>query len=79
MHGGDRTMIEEKWLIGKYMFNFKLTVMREPDHQRITLYWGFKLFKILRILKLLSGIIYTFSVLISFQANVFFLYQSIEV
>ena len=41
MHGGDRTMIEEKRLIGERMFNFKFTVMREPDQLRITLYLGF--------------------------------------
>ena len=40
VHGGGGTMI------GKCMFNFKFTVMRESDLQRITLFLGFKLFKI---------------------------------
>ena len=40
LHGGGRTMI------GKRMFNFKITVMRESDLQRITLLLGFKLLKI---------------------------------
>ena len=32
VHGSGRTMI------GKRMFNFKFTVMRQPDLQRITLF-----------------------------------------
>ena len=32
VHGNGRTMI------GKRMFNFKFTVMRQPDLQRITLF-----------------------------------------
>ena len=40
VHGGGRTMIV------KCIFNFKFTVMRELDLQRITLFLGYKLFKI---------------------------------
>ena len=63
VHGGGRTMIE-KWLIGKRTFNFKFTVMREPDLQRIIFF---------RILKLLSGIIYLIFVsLFHFRTMFFF-------
>ena len=44
VHGGGRTMIKKR-LIGKRMINFKFTVMREPDLQRIT-FLGFKIFNI---------------------------------
>ena len=78
VHGGGRTMIE-KWLIGKRMFNFKFTVMREPDLQRIT-FLGFKIFKIFQNFKTTFGYcLSNFCVLISFHANVLFLYQRIEV
>ena len=40
VHDGGRTMI------GKRMFNFKFTVMRKLDLQKITLFLRFKLFKI---------------------------------
>ena len=40
VHGGGRTMI------AKCIFNFKFTVMRESDLQRLTLFLGYKLFKI---------------------------------
>ena len=69
-HGGGRTMIK-KWMIGKCMFNFKFTVMREPDLQRITLFLGFKLFKIFDNFKTIFGYyLFNFCVLVSFQANV---------
>ena len=44
VYGGGRTVIK-KCLIGKRMFNFKFTVMRESDLKRIT-FLGFKIFKI---------------------------------
>ena len=70
VHGGGRTMIE-KQLIGKCMFNFKITVMRQPDVQRITLFLGFKLFKIFENFKTTFGYyLSNFCVFISFQANV---------
>ena len=70
VHGGGRTMIE-KGLIGKRMFNFKFAVMREPDLQRITLFLGFKLFKIFENFKTTFGYyLSNFCVLISFHANV---------
>ena len=68
MHIGGREMIE-KWLIDKRMFNFKFTVMREPNLQRLTLFLGFNYLRFLRILKILSGIIYLIFVLL-FQADV---------
>ena len=37
------------------MFNFKFTVILEPDQQRITLYLGFKLFKIFENFKTTLG------------------------
>ena len=37
------------------MFNFKFTLMQEPDQQRIALYLGFKLFKIFEKFKTTSG------------------------
>ena len=52
-YGGGRTIIK-KWLIGKRMFNFKFTVMREPDLQRIT-FLGFKIFKIFQNFKTTFG------------------------
>ena len=77
VHGSGRTMIE-KWLIGKRMFNFKFTVMREPDLQRIKSL-GFKMFKIFQNFKIIFGYyLSNFCVLISFQTNVLFLYQRIE-
>ena len=61
------------------MFNFKFTVMREPDLQRIT-FLGFKIFKIFQNFKTIFGYyLANFCVLISFQTNVLFLYQRIEV
>ena len=79
VHGGGRTMIE-KWLIGKPMFNLNFTVMREWDLQRITLFLNFKLFKIVENFKTTFWYyLSNFCVLISSQANVLFLYQSIEV
>ena len=60
------------------MFNFKFTVMREPDLQRIT-FLGFKIFKIFQNFKTTFGYyLSNFCVLISFQVNVLFLYQRIE-
>ena len=53
--------------------------MREPDLQRIT-FLGFKIFKIFQNLKTTFGYyLFNFCVLISFQANVLFLYQRTEV
>ena len=78
VHGGGRTMIE-KWLIRKRMFNFKLRVMRESGLQRIA-FLGFKIFKIFQNFKTTFGYyLADFYVLISFLANVLFLYQRIEV
>ena len=75
VHGGGRTMIE----IGKRMFNFKFTVTREPDLQRIT-FLGFKIFKIFQNFKTTFGYyLSNFCVLISFQPNVLSLYHRIEV
>ena len=77
VHGGGRTLIE-KWLIVKRMFNFKFTVMRQPDLQRIT-FLGFKIFETFKNFK--TTVRYYLSnscVLISFQANVLFLYQRVE-
>ena len=74
---GGQTMIK-KWLIGKCMFNVKFTVMQEPDLQRIT-FLGFRIFKIFQNFKTTSGYYLSiFCVFISFQANVLFLYQRIE-
>ena len=79
VHGGGRTMIK-KSLIGKRMFNFKFTVMRESDLQRITLFLGFKLVKIFENFKTTAGYyLSNFCVLISLKVNVLILYQSIEV
>ena len=51
--------------------DFKITVMREPDLKRITLFLGFKLFKIFENFKTTFGYyLFNFCVLISFQANV---------
>ena len=78
VHGGGRTMIE-RWIIGKRMLDFKFTVMREPDLQRIT-FLGFKIFKIFQNFKTTFGYyLSNFCVLVSFQANVLFLYQRIKV
>ena len=78
VHGGGQTMIE-KWLIGKRMINFKFTVMREPGLQRVT-FLGFKIFKISQNFKTLFGYyLPNFCVLMSFQDNVLFFYQRIEV
>ena len=78
VHGGGRT-VNEKLLIGKCMFSFRFTVMREPDLQRIT-FLGFKIFKIFQNFKTTFGYyLFNFCVLISFQANVLFLYQRTEV
>ena len=78
VHGGGRTMIK-KWLIGKRMFNFKLTVMREQDLQRI-LFLGFKIFKNFQNFKTtFRYYLPNFCVLTLFQTNVLFLYQTIEV
>ena len=53
------------------MFNFKFTVMQEPDLQGITLFLGFKLFKIFENFKTTFGYYLSdFCVLVSFQANV---------
>ena len=53
--------------------------MREPDLQRIT-FLGFKIFKIFQNFKTTFGYyLSNFCVLISFQANVLFLYQRIKV
>ena len=53
--------------------------MREPDLQRIT-FLGFKIFKIFQNFKTTFGYyLPNFCVLISFQANVLFLYQRIKV
>ena len=58
---------------------FKVTLMREPDLQRAT-FLGFKRFKIFHNFKTTFWpYISNFCVLISFQANVLFLYQRIEV
>ena len=60
------------------MFNVKFTVMQEPDLQRIT-FLGFRIFKIFQNFKTTSGYyLAIFCVFISFQANVLFLYQRIE-
>ena len=73
VHGGGRTMIEKR------MFSFNFTVMREPDLQRIT-FLGFKIFKIYQNFKTtVRYYLSNFCVLISFQANVLFLYQRIEI
>ena len=73
VHGGGRTMIEKR------MFNFNFTVMREPDLQRIT-FLGFKIFKIFQNFKTtVRYYLSNFCVLISFQFNVLFFYQRIEV
>ena len=53
VHGGVRAMIKKR-LIGKRMFNFKFTVMREQNLQRIT-FLGFKIIKIFQILKTTFG------------------------
>ena len=75
VHGGGRKIFE-KWLIGKSTFNFKFTVIREPDLQRIT-FLGFKIFKIFQNYKTTFGYyLSNFCVLLSFQANVLFLYQN---
>ena len=61
------------------MFNFKLRVMRESGLQRIA-FLGFKIFKIFQNFKTTFGYyLADFYVLISFLANVLFLYQRIEV
>ena len=53
--------------------------MREPDLQRIT-FLGFKIFKIFQNFKTTFGYyLCNFCDLVSFQANVLFLYQRIEV
>ena len=53
--------------------------MQEPDLQRIT-FLGFKVFKIFQNFKTIFGYyLSNFCVLISFQANVLFLYQRIKV
>ena len=78
IHGDGQTMIE-KWLFGKRMFNFEFTVMWGPDLQRIT-FLDFKIFKIFQIFKTTSRYyLSNFCALISFQAEVLFLYQRIEV
>ena len=64
VHGGGRTMIE-KWLIGKHMFNFKFTVMQEPDLQRIT-FLGFKISKIFQNFKTIFGYYYLVKILKKF-------------
>ena len=53
VHGGGRTMIKKR-LIGKRMFNFKFTVMREHNLQRIT-FLGFKMIKIFQNFKTTFG------------------------
>ena len=66
-------------MIEKRMFNFNFTVMREPDLQRIT-FLGFKIFKIFQNFKTtVRYYLSNFCVLISFQFNVLFFYQRIEV
>ena len=83
VHCGDRTMIE-KWLIGKRMFNFKFTVIQEPDLQRTALFLSFKLCKIFENFKTtFEYCLSNFCVTISFPANVsmfFFIpeYRSVE-
>ena len=53
--------------------------MREPDLQRIT-FLGFKIFKIFQNFKTTFGYyLFNICVLISFQANVLFLYQRVVV
>ena len=53
--------------------------MREPDLQRIA-FLRFKIFKVFQNFKTTFGYqLSNFGVLISFQANVLFLYQRIEV
>ena len=77
VNGGGQTMIK-KSLIGKCIFNVKFTVMQEPDLQRIT-FLGFRIFKIFQNFKTTAGYYLSiFCVFISFQANVLFLYQRIE-
>ena len=77
IYGGGRKMIE-KWSIGKCMFSFKFTAMREPDLQGIT-FLGFTIFKILQNFKITFGYyLSNFCVLVSFQDNVLFLYQRIK-
>ena len=52
------------------MFNFKFTVMRQPDLQRIT-FLGFKIFKIFQNFKtIFQYYLFNFCALISFQTNV---------
>ena len=72
VQGGGQTMIEKR------MFNFKFTVMREPDLQRIKLFPGFKLLKIFENFKTTFGYYlsnFLCPYLISGQCfNVFFLY-----
>ena len=70
VHDGGR-MIMEEWLIGKRMFNFKFTVMRETDLQRITLSLGYKIFKTFENFKMTFGYyLFSFCVLILFQVIV---------
>ena len=74
----DRTMIE-KSSIGKRMFNFKCTVMRESDYKE-WLCWFLDYLRFLRVLKTTFGYyLSNFCVLISLQANVLFLYEIMEV
>ena len=79
LHNNGQKMVE-KTIDWEKMFNFKFTVMRNADLQN-SIVFRFKIwFNIIETSEANLGYyLINFCLLISFQANVLFLYQSIEV